>query len=124
MAEKSGIDKVCTSENFVRGNYFSNTYRADLKVGEELGSWDVVHISLPFSPLKEKELQVRFNLDDDALQDFYKTFGRSVKNCILVSTLLKEIKRQSSTTSWMARTHSYLCRQEVENLYVINYHLC
>lgn len=95
MAEKSGIDKVCTSENFVRGNYFSNTYRADLKVGEELGSWDVVHISLPFSPLKEKELQVRFNLDDDALQDFYKTFGRSVKNCILVSTLLADANVKS-----------------------------
>lgn len=97
--QKSGLADLCTIENLVRSDYFSDTYRAELTVGEEKKKWDIVHISLPFSPLKEKELRVRFGLADDAdLTDYYKELGRCVLNYIATADALNDAEVSSVVT--------------------------
>ena len=95
MAEKSGLDKLCTRENLIRSNYFSDTYRAELRVGSEQTTWDIIHISLPFAPLKEREMMVRFGLDKEQMLSYYKQFGRCVKNAIKVSNFLGDSEVKS-----------------------------
>lgn len=95
MAEKSGLDKLCSQDKLIRSNYFSETYRAELKVGDELGTWDIIHVSLPFSPLKEREAMVRFGLTKTQMLQFYKQFGRCVKNDIKITNFLSDSEVKS-----------------------------
>lgn len=80
--------KVCTAQNLVRRNYFSDTYRAYLRVGDEERDWDVTHISLPFAPVKERELMARFGIEREALDDYYRAMGHCVQNYLSVSAAL------------------------------------
>ena len=95
MASKTGLDKLCTTQNHIRSNYFSDTYRAEFRVGGEMGEWDIIHISLPFTPLKEKEFMVRFGASQDQMPHYYKMLGRCIKNDIGVAGFLAECEVRS-----------------------------
>lgn len=97
--EKSGLDALCTIENLIRSNYYSDTYRAELTIGEETKKWDIVHISIPFSPLKDRELRARFKLPPDFdLTDYYKDLGRCVLNYIATADALNTAEVSSVVT--------------------------
>ena len=95
LGQNSGLNKLCTRGNQIRSNYFSDTFRAELKVGSEFGTWDIIHISLPFSPLKEREFMVRFGLDKSQMLQFYKQFGHCIKNDIRMTNFLSESEVKS-----------------------------
>lgn len=95
LASKTGLDKLCTTQNHIRSNYFSDTYRAEFRVGGEMGEWDIIHISLPFTPLKEKEFMVRFGASQDQMPHYYKMLGRCIKNDIGVAGFLAECEVRS-----------------------------
>lgn len=86
--KKSGLDQLCSKDRAIYENYYSQTHRAEFKVGGEMGTWDIIHISLPFNPVKERELKARFNLADEDLEGFYADFGRCVKNYIATAQYL------------------------------------
>lgn len=92
MPEKSGLGQLCTINNLVRTDYFSNTYRATFAVGDEETEWDIIHISLPFAPLKEKQLMARFGLEPKDLEAYYSDFGRCVKNLIATANHLDDME--------------------------------
>lgn len=95
---KSVLAQLCTIDRLVYSNYFSDTYRADFKVGDAFGTWDVTHISLPFAPAKERDFMARFGVGQDKMWDFYKAFGRCVKNHLAVSKHLLESDVDSVAT--------------------------
>ncbi len=95
MSQRSGLDALCVIENLVRTNYYSSTYRSLLRVGNELEEWDIMRISLPFPPQKEKELMVRFGITQDQLEDYYTLFGRCIKNDINVTNFLTDAEVKS-----------------------------
>ncbi len=90
MPQKSGLHRICIKENWVSSNYYSDTYRAEFKVGPEQRVWDVIHISLPFPKVKERELMLRFGIGPEQMQEYYRTLGRCVKNCINVTNFLAD----------------------------------
>lgn len=80
MDSVSPLAALCSIQNMVRSNYYSYTYRAKFRVGEESGEWDITRVSLPFPTQKEKEALVRFGLDRGRLHEFYVRFGKNLSN--------------------------------------------
>lgn len=76
---QTGIDKLCTPDRKVRETYYSDTYRAKLRLGGVLKMWDITHIQIPFSPDKEKVLRARFDIRKSELPDYYKAFTARVE---------------------------------------------
>lgn len=56
---KFELQVFCTEHNLIRSTYFSDTYRASFELDGITKSWDITHISLPFSEEKERLLQAR-----------------------------------------------------------------
>lgn len=83
----SALSKLCLSDNHVRSNYYSDTYRATFTISGKTQEWDVTHISLPFDDVKEAALKDRYGVPDDDLDSFYKSFAQCIKNSL---RLLKE----------------------------------
>ena len=84
------IASVCTEDKLIRSNYYSDTYRAEFKMGGEKKTWDVQHISIPFDPVKEIMLKERFGIDESELQAFYTAFGSNLKHSLRITDALKD----------------------------------
>lgn len=82
MQNKSPLATVCTIQNLFCSNYYSNTYRAQLQFNGSVRLFQITHISIPFAPLKERELMARFGLERDQLDTYYTQFGKCVQNAI------------------------------------------
>lgn len=109
MAIQIPWHKVCNANNFIYGNSYSNSYRATLKVGNEKGIWDIMHISLPFLPIKEAGLVHKYNLSKDKLTDFYVKFGECIKNSVNITNFLAD-----SEVSSIVRYASYNIQKKEE----------
>ena len=79
MAEaRDPFKQLCIPANKVRETYYGDTYRAVMTVGGEKQLWDILHISVPFAPVKEAQLMRRFGITRDELPQFYQNFTAAV----------------------------------------------
>lgn len=85
----ASIASICTKENRVRSNYYSDTYRAEFTISDVKHMWDVQHISIPFSTEKELAFKARFNLSDADMADFYTKFRNNLRHSMKVQNKLK-----------------------------------
>ena len=88
---KFELQVFCTEHNLIRSTYFSDTYRATFELDGITKSWDITHISLPFSEEKERLLQARFGIPSDELFEFYKRFAKCVQNSMAVVKYINDI---------------------------------
>lgn len=88
---KFELQVFCTEHNLIRSTYFSDTYRASFELDGITKSWDITHISLPFSEEKERLLQARFGIPSDELFEFYKRFAKCVQNSMAVVKYINDI---------------------------------
>lgn len=103
MSTDNGLKELCTAQNLIRSNYFSNTYRASMQVAGELADWDIVHISFPLAPLKEKELQTRFGLTKEEAVAYSDGLKRCTNNLIKFTSALKadDVKSVESLATYV-----------------------
>ena len=87
------LKPLCVSSALVRSNYYSDTYRANFKVGGVQKDWDITHISIPFSPERETAFQARFGVSAEEMQGFYASFAACVVHEI---NLLKHLHGQEA----------------------------
>lgn len=86
------LKDLCTKDNLIHSNYYSDTYRATVAVdGGEPRAWDIVHISLPFSPEKEAAFKVMFNVSENSMTDYYSKLGRNIIYSFSVQDMLKKM---------------------------------
>ena len=74
------LQPLCTSRNIVRETYYGTTHRAAFSISGENKQWDILHISIPFSPQKEAEFMRRFNVSREDLGNFYHEFSKNILN--------------------------------------------
>lgn len=121
MAE-SKLKRLCTEDNKVRENYFSDTYRAKLKIGGELKEWDITHISLPFENEKEQALIDRFGIAEEDLTEFYSEFGEQVIHEIALHRFLRGTKDEAAISNTI--NYVYIDKAEKEgrgsDLYMVS----
>ncbi len=72
------LKQLCTDENKIKDVYYGSIHRAVFSINKEKGEWDILQISIPFSPLKEAELMRRFGMDRSELPTFYANFEKAV----------------------------------------------
>ncbi len=77
--EGDSLRALCTEENTVRECYYGRTCRAVLTVGGEKGTWDILHIAIPFPPRREAEFMRRFHVRREELPAFYREFSKAVE---------------------------------------------
>lgn len=70
--QQSQLAQLCTEENKVRENYYSDTYRCAFSLNGLLRPWDITHISIPFAPEKERSFMERFGIRKEALTGYYE----------------------------------------------------
>ena len=87
-ASENNLKLLCTEENKIRDTYYGSVFRANFSINGEKGDWDILQISIPFSPMKEAELMRRFGIDREDLPAFYASFEKAV---VRHSTLIKEL---------------------------------
>ena len=90
LDKENSLQLLCTESNIVRELYYGTTYRASFTIGEENGTWDILHIAIPFSPIKESAFMRRFHVNRERIDDYYKEFSRAVHNHVLLSKALTE----------------------------------
>ena len=90
LNKENSLQLLCTESNIVRELYYGTTYRASFAIGEENGTWDILHIAIPFSPIKESAFMRRFHVNRERMDDYYKEFSRAVHNHVLLSKALTE----------------------------------
>ena len=79
MAEaRDPFKQLCIPANKVRETYYGDTYRAVMTVGGIKQLWDIMHISVPFAPVKEAQLIRRFGISREELPQFYQSFTAAV----------------------------------------------
>lgn len=102
---KFELQVFCTEHNLIRSTYFSDTYRAAFELDGVTKSWDITHISLPFSKEKERLLQARFDISSDKLFEFYKRFAKCVQNSMAIVKYINDIplEEQSQTQDSIPR---------------------
>ena len=69
---QSQLAQLCTDENKVRENYFSDTYRCTFSLNGTLRDWDITHVSIPFAPDKEHDFMERFGVRKGAMTEYYE----------------------------------------------------
>ena len=96
MSGDSGntIKLLCTESNKVKDTYYGSIHRANFSINGEKGEWDILQISIPFSPQKEAELMRRFELDRNDLPEFYGYFEKAV---VRHSSLVHELNETGIT---------------------------
>lgn len=86
------LKELCTKDSLIHSNYYSDTYRATVSVdGKGPKEWDIMHISLPFSPEKEAAFKAMFNLSDDCMTEYYQTMGKNIIHSCSVQDTLKKL---------------------------------
>ena len=90
QAVKNTLQPLCTEKNIVRETYYGTTHRATFTLGGVNKQWDILHISIPFTPLKEAELMRRFGIERDQLPAFYHEFSKSILNHVTLAKAVVE----------------------------------
>lgn len=90
LSKENSLQLLCTENNIVRELYYGTTYRANFAIGEENGTWDILHIAIPFSPIKESAFIRRFHVNRERMGEYYKEFSRAVHNHVLLSKAMTE----------------------------------
>ena len=80
MSSSSGnnLKQLCTESNKIKETYYGSIHRASFSINGEKGMWDILQISIPFSPQKEAELMRRFEISRNELPEFYGYFEKAV----------------------------------------------
>ena len=114
---KALVQPLCTGESLVRSTYYSDTYRANFRVGDVQRDWDITHISLPFPQQKERELMARFGIPKESLADFYKDISQCIRNENAIVNFLAE----TSTSSVVKYVHLSVDRKDEggSDIYII-----
>ena len=84
-----GLAELCTAENYIRSNWYSDTYRAEVEINGKYSVRDIQHISIPFNTAREKAYMSRFGLDREGMDRFYHGFGVNLKHGWKVEEKLK-----------------------------------
>ena len=82
---RNTLSPLCTEKNIIRETYYGTTHRATFTVNGVNKPWDILHIEIPFSPLKEAKLMQRFEIHREGLGDFYRSFTKAILNHIELS---------------------------------------
>lgn len=91
----SVLRPLCTKDNYIRSNYYSDSFRARFSVEGVTRLWDISRVTIPFSKQNELYVMDRFGIEQSDLQKFYDDFFICVKNEIIISKHLTDQEAQS-----------------------------
>ena len=107
---QSQMAQFCRPENHIRDSYYSDTYRANFRLDGEQRDWDVIHVSIPFSPEKEQRFMQRFGVAKEEMPLFYEDLAKRLP---FEAKLLRDIHKDDRYEALAANMIRFLYIESV-----------
>ena len=95
-ARQNTLKNLCTEKNIIRETYYGTTYRATFSIEGESKPWDIMHVRIPFAPVKEAEFMRRFGVERENLGAFYKAFAKALLNHVMLAKATNDVKESDA----------------------------
>ena len=110
---QSQMAQFCRPENHIRDSYYSDAYRANFRLDGEQRDWDVIHVSIPFSPEKEQRFMQRFGVAKEEMPLFYEDLAKRLP---FEAKLLRDIHKDDRYEALAANMIRFLYIESVPKI--------
>lgn len=119
MTNKKGLSQLCTKDNYIYSNYYSDRYRANLTIEDENGDWDIERIQIPFDE-KHRNIIAAF-LPEAYRKDmdqYCSDFAYNIRSALSSAKFLKEKSSKFIMGNMAVKTETDK-ETGISNLYII-----